>query len=131
MIAEKWLRITFFVICSYLTPPLRHLSHQIITSVTPTILLTVSVCLLLSGRCRNSGRTAAYSGVRSQTRYISGGEQETEHDRHNPRFGCHYLAQTYIHISHILRSCMTILPSIYPFLTSNILLFQPYFIPQN
>jgi len=71
------------------------------TTVTPTILLTVCVCVLLSGRCRNSGRTAAYTAIRSQTRYISGGEQETKNDRHNTRFGCHYLAQTYFRIPNI------------------------------
>ena len=78
----------------------------------------------LSGRCRNSGPTANYRTIRSQTRYSSGGEQETEEDRHNPRFEFHYLAQTYFHITQILLSYVSILPSIYPFLTTNRLLFN-------
>ena len=93
-----------FMICSYFPHHLPHLSHQIITTVTSTILFTVSFCVLLSGRCRNSGRTAASSAIRSQTRYISGGEQETEYDRHNRSFGCHYLAQTNFHIPNIFHT---------------------------
>jgi len=76
----------------------------------------VSLYLLLSGRCRNSGRTAAYKAIRYQRRYISGGERETEYDRHNPSFGCHYL--TYFHIPKILESYISILSLIYPFLTA-------------
>ena len=94
----------FLHVLLLLPPPILHLSHQIITTVTSTILFTVCVCVLLSGRCRNSGRTAAYRAIRSQTRYISGGEQETEYDRHNRSFGCHYLAQMYFHIPNIFHT---------------------------
>jgi hypothetical protein len=79
----------------------------------------VSLCNLLSGRCRNSGRTAASSAIRIQTRYIAGGERETRNYRQNLSFGCHYLTQTYFHITQV-----SILPSIYPFLTRHGLLFQ-------
>ena len=62
----------------------------------------MSVCLLLPGRCGNSGRTAAYRAIRSQTRYISGGEQETEYDRHNLSLGAIIL---YRHIPTIRKFC--------------------------